>query len=85
MTRELVQRGANVVGLVRDRVPRSLVLNSAEWGSVTAVHGAVEDLLPGAPAARLLGRAQAAPDRTLRRRWHGRHPTTAGATGTKTR
>jgi CDP-glucose 4,6-dehydratase len=44
LTRELVRRGANVVGLVRDRVPRSLVLNSAEWGEVTAVHGAVEDL-----------------------------------------
>jgi CDP-glucose 4,6-dehydratase len=44
LTRELVRRGANVVGLVRDRVPRSLVLNSAEWNAVTAVHGAVEDL-----------------------------------------
>jgi CDP-glucose 4,6-dehydratase len=44
LTRELVRRGANVVGLVRDRVPRSLVLNSAEWNTVTAVHGAVEDL-----------------------------------------
>ena len=44
LTRELVRRGANVVGLVRDRVPRSLVVNSAEWNSVTAVHGAVEDL-----------------------------------------
>jgi CDP-glucose 4,6-dehydratase len=44
LTRELVRRGANVVGLVRDRVPRSLILNSAEWNAVTAVHGAVEDL-----------------------------------------
>ena len=44
LTRELVRRHANVVGLVRDRVPRSLVLNTAEWNSVTAVHGAVEDL-----------------------------------------
>lgn len=44
MTRELVARGANVVGLVRDRVPRSLVLNSAEWQQVTAVHGAIEDI-----------------------------------------
>ena len=44
LTRELVRRGANVVGLVRDRVPRSLVLNSEAWGSVTAVHGPVEDL-----------------------------------------
>jgi CDP-glucose 4,6-dehydratase len=44
MTRELVQRGANVVGLVRDRVPRSLLLQTPEWQRVTAVHGAVEDL-----------------------------------------
>ena len=44
MTRELVQRGANVVGLVRDRVPRSLLLQTPEWDRVTAVHGAVEDL-----------------------------------------
>jgi CDP-glucose 4,6-dehydratase len=42
-TRELVQRGANVVGLVRDRVPGSLVLQTPEWSSVTAVHGDVED------------------------------------------
>jgi CDP-glucose 4,6-dehydratase len=44
MTRELVRRGANVVGLVRDRVAGSLILNAAEWNAVTAVHGAVEDL-----------------------------------------
>jgi len=44
MTRELVQRGANVVGLVRDRVPHSLLLQTPEWQRVTAVHGAVEDL-----------------------------------------
>jgi len=44
LTRELVRRGANVVGLVRDRVPRSLILNSEEWNAVTAVHGDVEDL-----------------------------------------
>lgn len=44
MTRELVARGANVVGLVRDRVPQSLVVNSDEWRRVTTVHGAVEDL-----------------------------------------
>ena len=44
LTRELVRRGANVVGLVRDRVPRSLILNAAEWGAVSAVHGEIEDL-----------------------------------------
>jgi CDP-glucose 4,6-dehydratase len=44
LTRELVQRGANVVGLVRDRVPGSLILNSQEWNSVTAVHGPVEQI-----------------------------------------
>ena len=44
LTRELVRRGANVVGLVRDRVPRALLLNTVEWNDVTAVHGAVEDL-----------------------------------------
>jgi CDP-glucose 4,6-dehydratase len=43
MTRELVARGANVVGLVRDRVPRSLVLLTQEWNDVTTVHGSVED------------------------------------------
>lgn len=43
MTRELVARGANVVGLVRDRVPQSLVLHTREWEAVTTVHGAVED------------------------------------------
>ena len=41
--RELVARGANVVGLVRDRVPRSLVVQSPEWAQVTVVHGACED------------------------------------------
>jgi len=41
--RELVNRGANVVGLVRDRVPQSLLLQSPEWNRVTAVHGAIED------------------------------------------
>ncbi len=44
MTRELVARGANVVGLVRDRVPQSLVVNTPEWSRVATVHGAVEDL-----------------------------------------
>jgi CDP-glucose 4,6-dehydratase len=43
-TRELVRRGANVVGLVRDRVPQSLIVQANEWARVTAVHGAVEDL-----------------------------------------
>ncbi len=43
MTRELVARGANVVGLVRDRVPHSLVLHTQEWNDVTTVHGCVED------------------------------------------
>lgn len=43
MTRELVRRGANVVALVRDRVPQSLLLNAPEWGRASAVHGAVED------------------------------------------
>lgn len=42
-TRELVRRGANVVALVRDRVPQSLILNAPEWNAVTAVHGPVED------------------------------------------
>ena len=43
LVRELVRRGANVVGLVRDDVPRSLILNTREWSAVTAVHGAIED------------------------------------------
>jgi CDP-glucose 4,6-dehydratase len=43
MTRELVSRGANVVGLVRDRVPQSLVLHTDEWRSVSTVHGSAED------------------------------------------
>jgi CDP-glucose 4,6-dehydratase len=43
MTRELVRRGANVVGLVRDHVPQSLAVQSPEWSQVIAVHGAIED------------------------------------------
>ena len=41
--RELVARGANVVGLVRDRVPQSLAVQSPEWSRVTTVHGGIED------------------------------------------
>lgn len=44
LTRELVKRRANVVGLVRDRVPRSVILNAAEWNAVTSVHGSVEQI-----------------------------------------
>ncbi|MEB3323373.1 MAG: NAD-dependent epimerase/dehydratase family protein, partial [Synechococcaceae cyanobacterium] len=44
LTRELVRRGANVVGLVRDRVPHSLLLNTDEWNAVTTVHGPVEQI-----------------------------------------
>lgn len=40
---ELVQRGANVVALVRDRVPDSLLVNSEEWKAISCVHGEVED------------------------------------------
>ncbi len=43
MTSELVRRGANVVAVVRDRVPDALIVRTEEWNAVTCVHGAVED------------------------------------------
>lgn len=43
LTTELVRRDANVVAVVRDRVPDALIVNSREWQAVTCVHGATED------------------------------------------
>ncbi len=41
----LVERGANVVGLVRDAVPGSLLVRSGTVDRITAVRGCVEDYL----------------------------------------
>lgn len=43
VVRELQARGADVVALVRDRVPRSNLWSSAELGSLACVYGALED------------------------------------------
>jgi CDP-glucose 4,6-dehydratase len=43
MTRELQQRGARVVALVRDRVPQSHLWTVADTGTLVCVHGALED------------------------------------------
>ncbi len=43
LTRALVDRGSNVVGLVRDSVPRSNLNRSGLSQQITAVRGAVED------------------------------------------
>lgn len=44
MTEELVARGANVVGLVRDWVPRSRLFTEGLTEKITTVNGRVEDL-----------------------------------------
>lgn len=41
----LVERGANVIGLVRDTVPKSLLVRSGTLERITAVRGSVEDYL----------------------------------------
>jgi CDP-glucose 4,6-dehydratase len=43
LVQRLVERGANVVCLVRDSTPRSLLLRSGTISRVTTVHGPVED------------------------------------------
>lgn len=43
LTRRLVDRGANVVCLVRDQTPRSLLVSSGTIREVVTVSGAVED------------------------------------------
>jgi CDP-glucose 4,6-dehydratase len=43
LTDELVRRGAQVVGLVRDTVPRSPLYVNGTAGKISLVHGAVED------------------------------------------
>jgi CDP-glucose 4,6-dehydratase len=43
LVQRLVERGANVVCLVRDITPRSLLVRSGTISRVTQVHGAVED------------------------------------------
>lgn len=44
MTQELVDRGANVVGLVRDWVPRSRLFVEGLSNKISTVYGRVEDL-----------------------------------------
>jgi len=44
LTQELIKRGADVVGLVRDWTPRSRFFTDGLDKQVTVVHGAVEDL-----------------------------------------
>jgi CDP-glucose 4,6-dehydratase len=43
LTKELVNRGANVVGLVRDNVPRSYLYSSGYKEKITTVRGELED------------------------------------------
>lgn len=43
VTRRLLELGANVVVLVRDRVPRSILESEGMLSSVSTVHGALED------------------------------------------
>jgi CDP-glucose 4,6-dehydratase len=43
LVERLVERGANVICLVRDNTPRSLLVRSGTIGRVTTVQGAVED------------------------------------------
>ncbi|MBK8979804.1 MAG: GDP-mannose 4,6-dehydratase [Planctomycetes bacterium] len=43
LTRALLDRGARVTGLVRDRVPASLLVTSGDFDRVQVVHGALED------------------------------------------
>ena len=44
LTQELVRRGAEVVGLVRDRVPQSRLVGEGLLDSIVIVNGQVEDL-----------------------------------------
>ncbi|MDC0835606.1 GDP-mannose 4,6-dehydratase [Geitlerinema sp. CS-897] len=44
MTQELVSRGANVVGLVRDWVPQSRLFSEGLSQKITTVYGCLEDL-----------------------------------------
>lgn len=43
MTKELVNRGANVTGLVRDNVPKSNLYKGEEFKRINTVSGAIED------------------------------------------
>jgi CDP-glucose 4,6-dehydratase len=43
MAKELVNQGANVTGLVRDRVPKSNLYTGEEFNKINTVCGAVED------------------------------------------
>lgn len=43
LTKELVRRGARVVGLVRDTVPQSLLYQGTEFQSLVVVRGVLED------------------------------------------
>lgn len=45
LTRHLVEQGANVVGLVRDGVPRSLLVQEGLLQQISIVHGALEDYM----------------------------------------
>lgn len=45
LTRHLVEQGANVVGLVRDGVPRSLLVQEGLFQKISVVHGALEDYM----------------------------------------
>lgn len=44
MTKELVEQGANVVGLIRDHVPNSHLYTAELRNKISAVHGGLEDL-----------------------------------------
>ncbi|MBO9998482.1 MAG: GDP-mannose 4,6-dehydratase [Cyanobacteria bacterium SID2] len=44
MTQELISRGANVVGLVRDWVPQSRLFSEGLSQKITTVYGCIEDL-----------------------------------------
>lgn len=45
ITEDLVNRGANVIGLVRDRVPKSRLVQTGLIDQITVVSGEVEDYL----------------------------------------
>lgn len=45
LTRHLVEQGANVVGLVRDSVPRSLLVQEGVLNQINVVHGSLEDYM----------------------------------------
>jgi CDP-glucose 4,6-dehydratase len=44
MTQELVDRGAKVIGLVRDWVPQSRLFQTGLEKKITTVYGRIEDL-----------------------------------------